>query len=109
MRWVRDEGLFDEIQVFPLAVLPGTEFRRDAARLGLIYDPRPPYLVRSTPDLSREAILALLAEAEEVFGTDFDPMPPPDFAARDDGDLRRVLRSISTGTSPPSRPTPRRP
>ncbi|MCU0726481.1 MAG: radical SAM protein [Planctomycetes bacterium] len=91
MRFLRDRDLFDSIQVFPLAVLPGTAFRHDAARLGLSFDPRPPYLVHRTPLLGPDDIAGLLAEAEEVFDLTFDPVPPPDFAATDGPDLARVL------------------
>jgi hypothetical protein len=91
MRFLRDHALFDEIQVFPLSVLPGTAFRRDAARFGLDFDPRPPYLVRRTASLSPDDIAGLLAEAEEVFDLTFDPVPETDFSAADEPDLARVL------------------
>ncbi len=80
-RFLREEGLFDEIQVFPLSVLPGTPFRRDAAALGLVHDPRPPYFVRRTPALSEDDITGLLDEAEDCFERTFDPLPPPDPAS----------------------------
>ena len=44
-----DRGLGTDVQVFPLAVLPGTEVRRRAAALGIHHLDRPPYLVLSTP------------------------------------------------------------
>jgi hypothetical protein len=77
MRYLADGGLFDDIQVFQLSVLPGTAFREEAASLGLEYQPRPPYHVVKTAALSLEDIRLLLREAEDVFETEFDPLPPP--------------------------------
>jgi radical SAM superfamily enzyme YgiQ (UPF0313 family) len=72
---------FSEVQVFHLSVLPGTAFRRQARRLGLVYQNRPPYYVLRTPTLSLEQMVMLMAEAEAAFSTVFDPlpetMPPP--------------------------------
>ncbi|MBC7337453.1 MAG: hypothetical protein H5U01_14470, partial [Clostridia bacterium] len=64
-----------EPQVFRLSVLPGTEFRRRSEELGLEFQPRPPYHVLSTPSLRAEEIQQLMAEAEQAFHTDFDPLP----------------------------------
>jgi len=41
--YVHSRGLFSDVQVFNLSVLPGTAFRQEASELGLIYQPRPPY------------------------------------------------------------------
>lgn len=67
--------LYDEVQVFNLSVLPGTAFRRNARRLGLVYQDRPPYAVLRTPTLQLEQIAMLIEEAEAAFGTRFDPLP----------------------------------
>ena len=74
---VRESGLYSDIQVFNLAVLPGTAFREEAAALGLEYQPRPPYYVLRTPALGLQQIYELMAEAEEAFESEFDPQPPP--------------------------------
>jgi radical SAM superfamily enzyme YgiQ (UPF0313 family) len=73
------------VQVFNLAVLPGTAFRHEAAALGLQYQPRPPYYVLETPTLRTEDLYTLMAEAQERFATEFDPLPEPclEFAAHD--------------------------
>lgn len=76
MRWLAENRLYDDVQVFPLSILPGTAFREEAASLGLRFQPHPPYYVLETPTLRREAMLDLLEEAEEVFGLEFDPVPP---------------------------------
>ena len=56
-------------------MLPGTSFRQEAEQLGLIYQDRPPYYVLETPTLSTEQMYDLMAEAEDAFETEFDPLP----------------------------------
>ncbi len=77
MHYLADNRLYDDIQVFQLSVLPGTSFRQEAAALGLEYQPRPPYYVLRTPRLALDDMLGLLEESEEIFETEFDPLPPP--------------------------------
>lgn len=75
--YLRGSGLYSSVQVFYLSVLPGTVFRRDAARLGLAFQSMPPYHVFRTPTLEPDALVALMQEAEEAFHTRFDPPPTP--------------------------------
>ncbi len=77
LRYLHDGGLCSDVQVFNLAVLPGTAFRQDATKLGLIYQPRPPYYVLQTPTLDRTDLFGLMQEAENLFGIEFDPQPRP--------------------------------
>ncbi len=42
----------DEIQLELLKLLPGTKMRREAAALGIKYNPKPPYEVLETPSIS---------------------------------------------------------
>jgi radical SAM superfamily enzyme YgiQ (UPF0313 family) len=89
LHYLRDNGLGSDVQVFNLAVLPGTPFREEAAGLGLAHQPRPPYYVLNTPRLGRADLFGLMQEAQELFGVEFDAPPEPvlDFA---DGDRDRV-------------------
>jgi radical SAM superfamily enzyme YgiQ (UPF0313 family) len=77
LHYLKDSQLYDETQVFNLAVLPGTAFRQEAAELGLEFQSRPPYYVLKTPTLELSDLYALMDEAEAVFDTEFDPLPPP--------------------------------
>ena len=57
----------NHLDIFRLAVLPGTELRDRAAELGLAHEDEPPYLVRSAPgfpasDLDRAEALAEACE-----------------------------------------------
>lgn len=62
----------NHLDVFRLAVLPGTALADDAQRLGLVHDPAAPYLVRSTPDFPAADLdsAQALARASDIFYTD---------------------------------------
>ncbi len=77
MHWLAERRLVDDVQVFQLSILPGTAFRREARELGLEHQDRPPYAVLRTPTLGLDEMRALVEEAEDVFGTSFDPLPEP--------------------------------
>lgn len=59
----------NHLDIFPLAVLPGTELAGRADALGLERLPDPPYTLRSTPTFSAEEIAeaARLASACDIF------------------------------------------
>jgi len=65
----------DHIQVFPLLVLPGTAFRREALELRLEFSPHPPYPVIKTSAFSQEDMVQALDYAEEAFDRTFVPSP----------------------------------
>lgn len=92
LAYLRDEQLYSELQVFHLAVLPGTAFRQEAETLGLRFQPRPPYYVLETPTLDMAAMSGLMAEAEESFGVEFDPLPTPQLEFLPGDEPRRVQR-----------------
>jgi len=73
--FVVDSGLHDDVQVFPLAVLPGTEFRANSRSLGLRYEPDPPYPVIATPRFSEQELLAAFDYAESRLDTNLYPLP----------------------------------
>jgi radical SAM superfamily enzyme YgiQ (UPF0313 family) len=77
LHYLHDGGLVSDLQVFNLAVLPGTAFRHEAQELGLVYQPRPPYYVLRTPTLERGDLFGLMQEAQELFAMDWDALPRP--------------------------------
>lgn len=79
---VADHGLDDHLQVFPLAILPGTRFRREHRRLGLTYDPAPPYQLTHSDTFSSAEIEAALDYAESRCGLALYPQPDLDIAWR---------------------------
>jgi radical SAM superfamily enzyme YgiQ (UPF0313 family) len=92
LHYLHDTGLYDELQVFNLAVLPGTAFRHEAAELGLVFQPRPPYYVLQTPTLERAELYGLVQEAQDLFEMDWDAPPPPVLVFVEDQDLQQVCR-----------------
>lgn len=75
--YLASNQLFTSTQVFNLAILPGTAFRSEAEQLGLQFQPRPPYYVIETPTLKSADLFDLMADAQEVFDTEWDPFPDP--------------------------------
>lgn len=67
-----------ELQIEPVKLLPGAPLRRDAAALGIAFDPHPPYSVLTTPLLDYSALeklrgisrlLDLLVNSHKFSGT----------------------------------------
>jgi radical SAM superfamily enzyme YgiQ (UPF0313 family) len=105
LHYLRDNGLCSDLQVFNLAVLPGTPFREEAADLGLVHQPRPPYYVLKTPRLGRTDLFGLMQEAQELFGIEFDAQPQPvlDFTEMDRDRVWRInLDSVDRPDSAPA-------
>lgn len=77
MHYLHDTGLYSSVQVFNLAILPGTAFRQEAQMHGLQYQSRSPYYVLKTPTIDLPTMYELMEEAEEIFETEFDALPSP--------------------------------
>src|SRR5207249_7127393 len=77
LHYLHDAGLYSDVQVFNLSILPGTAFRQEAAELGLTFQPRPPYYVLQTPALGRQNLFDLMQEAQDLFEIEFDAQPAP--------------------------------
>jgi len=81
--FVAANGLADDVQVFPLSVLPGTDFRKNSRQLGLVYEPDPPYTVSRTGGFSGQDLLTALDRAESRLDVAFYPLPELDLSWRD--------------------------
>jgi len=68
---------FDDLKLYPLSVLPGTELRRRASDLGLRYRREPPYYVLETGEMTRDEIKKAFAYGEEAVGEDLFPLEIP--------------------------------
>lgn len=95
MRYLHDTGLYSSVQVFNLAILPGTAFRQEAQMHGLQYQSRSPYYVLKTPTIDLPTMYGLMEEAEEIFDTEFDALPSPVEAS----EKAAGSRQKATGTS----------
>lgn len=75
--WLKRTECYSVVHPFLLSVLPGTDFRAQADPLGLDYDPRPPYFVRSTPTFSEDEMHEAMVSCEEVFDVELDHIDLP--------------------------------
>jgi hypothetical protein len=77
IRFLEAAGLAADAEVYQLSVLPGTDLRRDAPRLGLVHMDTPPYHVLATPSMSADDIAGSIRWLEGELGGDFfAPMVP---------------------------------
>lgn len=75
LQFVIENELFDDVQVFPLSVLPGTDFRNRHRELGLAFHEDPPYTIRQTPSFSSEDIFQAFEESEHLLDVALFPAP----------------------------------
>jgi hypothetical protein len=77
LAFLKDHGLAAGAEVYPLAVLPGTALRDEAASLGVSYMPTPPYWVLRAPGWSETDLFRGVRLAEEALaGELFAPIVP---------------------------------
>ena len=91
--FLKSNDLIDDVQVFPLSVLPGTEFRSSAVRMGLNFSAHPPYTIEGTPNFNPEDLLLAFDYAEVQLDLALFPMPDLDIAWRR-ADRTKNSRSI---------------
>jgi hypothetical protein len=77
LEWLKRTRAYSVVHPFVLSVLPGTDFRAQATDLGLQYDPRPPYYVRSTQTFPEAEFRPALLRCEQMFDMELDYIPPP--------------------------------
>ncbi len=97
--------LFTSTQVFNLAILPGTAFRAEAEQLGLNFQSRPPYYVLETPTLNSANLYELMADAQDIFDTEWDPFPEPKLRFDNHPDCVECVR-IDLASSETELPSP---
>jgi hypothetical protein len=78
VEYVAENNLADDVQVFPLLVLPGTDFRSNSTELGLRYDKTPPYTLIESETFSAQDLLLAFDHAEVRFDVVLYPMPDLD-------------------------------
>nr|WP_320190006.1 B12-binding domain-containing radical SAM protein [uncultured Desulfobacter sp.] len=107
--FILEHDFQDHIQVFPLLVLPGTAFRRQALNFGLEFSPHPPYPVVETSAFSQEDMVQALDYAEDAFDRTFLPFPDLEISFISSGtkdhyicpDNRRLLAKLVLDTRRP--------
>ena len=90
LSWLQRTGAYSVVHPFVLSILPGTDFREHSSSLGLRYDPRPPYYVRSTPAFPAEEIQRALLECERAFDMEIDYITRPSLVDRGPAAFTRI-------------------
>jgi len=96
LEFISGNHLAGDVQVFPLSVLPGTDFRRRSRELGLEFAMSPPYTVVRTPSFSPDDIFRCFDMAETVFDVSLFPPPGLDLAFTGPGDADGVDIMVRT-------------
>jgi hypothetical protein len=78
VQFLAENKLADDVQVFPLSVLPGTDFRLNSHELGLRYDKSPPYALIENATFSADDMLLAFDHAEVRLDAVLFPMPDLD-------------------------------
>jgi len=79
------QGLGQEAELYPLALLPGTEVRERAREWGMVHMEKPPYWVTSTDWISQDDIMAAIGAFEDGFDVEWAAPPAPHFRAGEGG------------------------
>ncbi len=78
VEFVIENDLQDDVQVFPLSVLPGTDFRLRSKELGLRFEKSPPYTLLENPTFCADDMLMAFDHAESRLDVVLYPMPDLD-------------------------------
>ena len=78
LEFVVENNLHDDVQVFPLSVLPGTDFRLRSSELGLRFEKSPPYSLIENPTFCADDLLMAFDHAEARLDVVLYPMPDLD-------------------------------
>jgi len=90
LNWLKQTEAYSVVHPFVLSMLPGTDFRARAAKLGINYDSRPPYHARSTPAFPKDAFREAFLRCEQAFDMELDYIAPPSLVDRGAGLISRL-------------------
>jgi len=85
LNFVKENELDVDMQVFPLALLPGTAFRQESEKLGLRFQEKPPYTIIETPGFSPDDITLAMDWAESLLDMDLITPPEVDLSWKTEG------------------------
>ncbi len=77
-----ENNLRDDVQIFPLSVLPGTDFRTRSNQLGLRFEKSPPYTLIENRTFCADDMLTAFDHAEVRLDVVLYPMPDLDVSWR---------------------------
>ncbi len=93
LEYLAENEFGKEAQIFNLAVLPGTQIRKDAEKYGIERMFYPPYYCIETPDLSTEQLQNLFWKSEDLFDVEFDPIETPSFVETNNSSNKEIKSS----------------
>lgn len=96
LNFVKENDLDDDMQVFPLALLPGTAFRQESEALGLRYQATPPYTILETPGFKPGEISLAMDWAESLFEMTLITPPEVDLSWKSAG--QPTHRRVTVGS-----------
>ncbi len=111
MRFMVQNGLYYDSELFLLSVLPGTRLRAQAREFQMEYMEYPPYHVLKTNRLSQGDIISAWSMAEDILDCNFNPPPFLDIAYKKNGRLPKtmeeggIVRKLILGKDPPEDPS----
>ena len=86
--------LAENLELYPLSLLPGTRLRERAREAGIRYQDLPPYQVTATPRMDMDDFKLAVVAAEDRLGIEFYPPQVPVFSTSEDGFIEYMdLRS----------------
>jgi hypothetical protein len=106
--WLEETNAYSVVHPFVLSVLPGAHFRENADKLGLVFDSRPPYHVKSGPGFSPQGLRDAMLECERVLDIEMDSISNPSLVDRGEGTISSIDQSeyISKWIVDPNKPIP---
>ena len=90
-----EEGFAEEIEFYPLMVLPGTAVRDFCDAKGYKYMKKPPYYFLKGGDFREEDIFAAKQEIENITGFEVSSKKIPDFTSDDDAIFVKGIKTDS--------------
>ncbi len=73
IQFVKQLGIEESMEIYPLSLLPGTRLRDEAAAYGIVYMAEPPYWVLRTPYMDEREISRTIEMVEEKLAIEFFP------------------------------------
>ncbi len=93
LSWLKEKETYDVVHPFVLSILPGTDFRFQAKKLNIEFDPEPPYFVRSTPTFSWSDIETSLQIFENMFSQCLNVIEIPALENMNDDNASSVFKA----------------
>ena len=92
-------GFGDNLEIYPLMILPGTRIREKADSEGVLYQEKPPYFIERGWEFDMGDIVDAVQYADEMTGFSYTEWGLPSFTAAEDGILINSIGFIGDNLS----------